>query len=88
MQRIFDDEQRRNGAFFASLSRPAGAPRLLFARGPQEARRAERPTGTRKGVGPKSPLTASKMLESGPHFLALFSLSGTVLDTNAFSNPC
>jgi hypothetical protein len=59
MQRICDDERRRNGA---------------LAPGPY-------------GVGPKSFLKASKMLESGPHFLALFSCSGTILDTNAFSFP-
>ena len=34
-------------------------------------------------VGPKSPLNASKMLESEGHFLALFSCSETILDTNA-----
>ena len=55
MQRIFDDERRRNGG---------------FARGPF-------------GVGPKSPLNASKMLESGEHFLALFSCPARILDTNA-----
>ncbi|MGE3364946.1 MAG: hypothetical protein AB7I34_16000 [Rhizobiaceae bacterium] len=35
------------------------------------------------GVGPKSPLNASKMLDGGQHRLALFSCSGTILDTNA-----
>ena len=55
MQRIFDDERRRNGPFW------------------------RRPFG----VGSKSPLTVSKMLESGPHCLALFSLSGTILISNA-----
>ncbi len=34
-------------------------------------------------VGQKSPLIASKMLESEMHFLALFSCSETILDTNA-----
>ena len=55
MQRIFDDERRRNGG---------------FASGPF-------------GVGPKSLMNASKMLESGKHFLALFSCSTVILDTNA-----
>jgi hypothetical protein len=35
------------------------------------------------GVGPKSPLKASKMLDGGRHRLALFSCSGTISDTNA-----
>lgn len=30
------------------------------------------------GVGPKSSLNASEMLESGSHFLARFSCSGTI----------
>ena len=30
------------------------------------------------GVGPKSPLKASKMLDGGRHRLALFSCSGTI----------
>jgi hypothetical protein len=30
------------------------------------------------GVGPKSPLKASKMLDGGQHRLALFSCSGTI----------
>jgi hypothetical protein len=55
MQRIFNDERRRNGG---------------FARGPI-------------GVGPKSPLNASEMLDGGRHRLALFSCSGTILGTNA-----
>ena len=36
-------------------------------------------------VGPKSPLTTLKMLESGQHFLVLFALSGTISGTNAAS---
>ena len=32
------------------------------------------------GVGPKSPLTALKMLERDQTFLALFALSETILD--------
>lgn len=59
MQRIFDDERRRNGGF---------APGLFE-------------------VGPESPLTASKMLESDLCFLTLFSWSGSILDTNAYSIP-
>jgi len=41
-----------------------------FARGPA-------------GVGPKSSLKASEMLDGGRHRLALFSCSGTILNTNA-----
>jgi hypothetical protein len=37
----------------------------------------------RFAVGPKSPLTALKMLESAQHFLALFALSGAILVSNA-----
>lgn len=55
MQRMFDDERRRNGG---------------FQRGPC-------------GIGPKSPLKASKMLDGGQHRLALFSCSGPISDTNA-----
>ena len=55
MQRIFDDERRKNGR---------------FGRGPS-------------GVGPKSLLNASKMLDGGQHRLALFSCSDTILDANA-----
>lgn len=36
-------------------------------------------------VGPKSPANASKMLESGPHYLALFSFLREILDANAAS---
>jgi hypothetical protein len=50
MQRIFDDERRRNGA---------------FARGPS-------------GVGPKSFLNVSEMLDVGRHRLALSSCSETI----------
>lgn len=35
------------------------------------------------GVGRKSVLTASKMLESGPHLLALLSWSDPILIANA-----
>lgn len=35
------------------------------------------------GVGPKSLLNASKMLDGEPHRLALFSCSATISDTNA-----
>jgi hypothetical protein len=35
------------------------------------------------GVGPKSSLNVSKMLDGGRHRLALFSCSGTISDTNA-----
>jgi hypothetical protein len=35
------------------------------------------------GVGSKSSLNASKMLDGGQHRLALFSCSGTILTTNA-----
>ena len=37
------------------------------------------------GVGSKSLLNASKMLDGGEHRLALFSCSGTISDTNAAS---
>ncbi len=55
MQRIFDDERRRNGG---------------FQRGPF-------------GVGPKSSLKTSKMLDGGQHRLALFSCSATISGTSA-----
>jgi hypothetical protein len=35
------------------------------------------------GVGSKSPLNASKMLDGGQHRLALFSCSETILTINA-----
>ena len=49
-----------------------------------DERRGNGPFGRRRfAVGPKSPLTASKMLESGRHFLALSSSSATILVANA-----
>lgn len=49
-----------------------------------DEQRRNGPFGRRPlGVGPKSPLTMSKMLESAQHFLALFSVSGTILEPNA-----
>jgi hypothetical protein len=42
----------------------------------------------RFAVGPKSALTASKILESALHFLAVVSWSAPVSDANAFSSPC
>jgi hypothetical protein len=41
----------------------------------------------RFAVGPKPALTASKILESALHFLAVFSWSAPILDSNAFSTP-